>query len=180
MRFYFKKKTGSLQSGFPSRETCPARMSLEVNMRCVVQRVLSASVTVEGETVASIGPGLLVYLGIEKGDSGSDLEAMAEKVVNLRVFEDDRGAMNLSLADVSGEALVISQFTLLGDCRRGRRPSFTDAMEPGPAKELYDRFADEMSRRSIPVKKGRFRAFMHVTSVNQGPVTLMLDSRKRF
>jgi len=152
----------------------------EEKMRCVVQRVSSASVAVEGETVASIGHGLLVYLGIEKGDEDRDLQTMAEKVVNLRVFEDDRGAMNLSLLDVGGEALVISQFTLLGDCRRGRRPSFTDAMEPGMAEGIYERFGREVARHTVPVKMGRFRAFMHVTSVNQGPVTMMLDSRKRF
>lgn len=149
-------------------------------MRCVVQRVASASVDVEDETIASIGRGLLIYLGIEKGDEEKDLLVMAEKVVNLRVFEDDRGAMNLSLRDVGGEALIISQFTLLGDCRRGRRPSFTDAMEPGAAEKIYDRFSQEVARHAVPVRKGRFRAFMHITSVNQGPVTMMLDSRKRF
>jgi D-tyrosyl-tRNA(Tyr) deacylase len=149
-------------------------------MRCVVQRVSSASVDVEGETIASIGRGLLVYIGVERGDEENDLRTMAEKVVNLRAFEDDQGAMNLSLLDLKGEALVISQFTLLGDCRRGRRPSFTDAMEPGAAEKLYERFAGEMAGHAVSVKKGRFRAFMNVTSVNQGPVTLMLDSRKRF
>jgi D-tyrosyl-tRNA(Tyr) deacylase len=149
-------------------------------MRCVVQRVSSASVSVEGEELSSIGDGLLVYLGIEEGDGEEDMRYMAEKVVNLRIFEDERGAMNRSLVDTGGEALVISQFTLLGDCRKGRRPSFAHAMEPRRAEAMYERFVEELSRRSVSAGKGRFRAFMEVASVNRGPVTLMVDSRKKF
>lgn len=149
-------------------------------MRCVVQRVSKASVRVGGQEISSIGSGLLVYLGIEKGDEGTDLQVMADKVANLRVFEDDRGAMNKSLLDAGGEALVISQFTLLGDCRKGRRPSFTGAMEPGEAEAMYEQFAAELEKRSVPTRTGRFRASMEVESVNDGPVTIMIDSRKKF
>lgn len=149
-------------------------------MRAVVQRVSGAGVSVDGETVASIGEGILVYLGIEQGDGEKDLSALARKVAGLRIFEDARGAMNLSVLDAGGEALVISQFTLLGDCRRGKRPSFTDAMEPGEAQRMYEAFVEELGRRGIRVQAGRFQAFMHVSSVNKGPVTILLDSRKRF
>lgn len=149
-------------------------------MRIVVQRVSRASVRVDGREISSIGSGLLVYLGIEKGDTGSDLRIMAEKVANLRVFEDDQGAMNRSLLDTGGEALVISQFTLLGDCRKGRRPSFTGAMEPGEAEVMYEQFAGELKKRSVPTRTGRFRATMEVDSVNDGPVTILIDSKKTF
>lgn len=149
-------------------------------MRSVVQRVSMASVSVKGEEISSIGRGFLVYLGVENGDEDRDLEYMAEKVANLRVFEDERGAMNRSLLDTGGEALVISQFTLLGDCRKGRRPSFTGAMEPAGAEQMYERFAVELEKRSVSTKRGKFRATMEVKSINDGPVTLMIDSRKKF
>ena len=149
-------------------------------MRAVVQRVSSASVRVEGETLSSIGDGLVVYLGVEEGDGEKDLRYLAAKVVGLRIFEDDGGAMNLSVGDVGGEILVISQFTLLGDCRRGRRPSFVAAMAPGPARDLYESFVVELEKTGVRVGQGRFQAMMDVESVNQGPVTVMLDSHKLF
>ncbi|MFH1437777.1 MAG: D-aminoacyl-tRNA deacylase [Pseudomonadota bacterium] len=149
-------------------------------MRIVVQRVSRAAVRVDGREISSIGHGLLVYLGIEKADTDGDARFMAEKAANLRVFEDDRGAMNRSLLDTGGEALVISQFTLLGDCRKGRRPSFAGAMEPGEAEAIYELFAAELEMRSVPTRKGRFRAAMEVDSVNNGPVTILIDSRKMF
>ncbi len=149
-------------------------------MRAVVQRVSSASVSVGGEAIASIGSGIVVYLGLERDDGPRDLEYLAGKVAGLRIFEDDRGAMNLSVLETGGEALVISQFTLLADCRKGRRPSFTGAMEPGPAEALYASFAHALADRGVPVRTGRFQALMDVESVNQGPVTILLDSRKLF
>jgi D-tyrosyl-tRNA(Tyr) deacylase len=149
-------------------------------MRTVIQRVTGASITVGGVEVASIGRGLLVYLGVQRGDDETDLVAMAEKVAHLRIFEDREGAMNLSLLDTGGEVLVVSQFTLLGDCRRGRRPSFSEAMEPAGAEPIYERFVEELGRRGATVKKGRFRAMMQVTSINDGPVTILVDSRKNF
>jgi len=149
-------------------------------MRAVVQRVSSAEVGVGGEAVARIGEGLLVYLGVEKGDTAADLDYMAGKVAGLRIFEDRNGAMNLSVRDVGGEALVVSQFTLLGDCRRGKRPSFTEAMAPEQAREAYEGFMSALARAGVPVRGGRFQALMDVRSVNRGPVTIILDSRKRF
>jgi len=156
----------------------PARQ--EGEMRAVVQRVSSASVSVAGETVASIGRGLLVYIGVEKGDDDKDPGAMADKIATLRIFEDDGGAMNRSVVEVGGEALVVSQFTLLADCRKGRRPSFTDAMGPSEAEAFYERFVRELEQRAVPARRGRFRAVMQVASVNDGPVTVLIDSRKRF
>ncbi len=149
-------------------------------MRAVVQRVSSASVSVGNEAVASIGKGILVYLGVQQKDAATDSEYMARKVAGLRVFEDQGGAMNLSVEDVGGEVLVISQFTLLADCRKGCRPSFTDAMAPDQARELYDGFAHALRSRGLGVGTGRFGAMMDVASVNQGPVTVLLDSRKLF
>jgi len=147
-------------------------------MRAVVQRIESARVTVEGEEISRVGEGLLVYLGVEREDGDVDLEYMARKVAGLRVFEDERGAMNLSVEDVGGEVLVVSQFTLLGDCRKGRRPSFVAAMEPGGASGFYERFVERLRERGIGVSGGVFRAFMKVESTNSGPVTLLVDSRK--
>lgn len=149
-------------------------------MRAVVQRVASAAVSVDGETVASIGSGLVVYLGVAADDGERDLEYLAGKVAGLRIFEDERGAMNLSVVDVGGEVLVVSQFTLLADCRKGRRPSFVGAMEPGRAETLYESFAGALAARGVPVRTGRFQALMDVESTNRGPVTILLDSRKLF
>ena len=149
-------------------------------MRAVVQRVSQASVTVSGERGAGIGTGLLVMLGVGQGDSQTDLDYLAEKVVNLRIFEDDQAKMNRSVLEAQGELLVVSQFTLLGDVRKGRRPSFTDAMEPTRANELYRGFCEACRKLGARVSEGVFRAQMQVALVNEGPVTLLLDSKKLF
>ncbi len=149
-------------------------------MRAVVQRVSRARVTVAGEVVGEIGPGLLVLLGAATGDVEDDALYLAGKVVGLRVFEDEQGAMNRALLEVGGALLVVSQFTLLGDCRKGRRPSFIAALEPGEAERLCDRFVACCRELGARVETGRFRAMMDVELVNAGPVTLLLDSRKQF
>jgi len=149
-------------------------------MRAVVQRVSEASVTVDGELVSAIGPGLLVLLGVARGDSEQDVRFLAEKTVHLRIFEDDRGRMNRSVLDRRGEILVVSQFTLLGDCRKGRRPSYNNAAPPEEANRLYELFMENVASHGVPVKGGRFRAMMDVRLTNQGPVTILLDSDKRF
>ncbi len=150
-------------------------------MRAVVQRVTEASVSVECERfLESIGRGLAVLLGVGAGDSEEDCEYIARKIVGLRVFEDERGKMNLSLADVGGEVLLVSQFTLYGDCRGGRRPSFTGAAPPEAAENLYERAGDLIRNAGIGVKTGRFGKHMQVRTVNDGPVTLLLESRKEF
>ena len=149
-------------------------------MRAVIQRVKSASVTVEGTVVSEIRVGLLVFLGVAQEDTSADVNYMASKIANLRIFEDDAGRMNLSILDIGGEALVVSQFTLYGDCRKGRRPSFIHAARPEKADPLYQAFMDEISRLGVPVKAGIFQAMMDVELINDGPVTLMLDSNKLF
>jgi D-aminoacyl-tRNA deacylase len=149
-------------------------------MRAVLQRVARSSVEVDGECVGRIGPGWLVLLGVERGDTDADAAWIADKVLNLRAFEDDQGKMNRSVADVGGGILVVSQFTLLGDCRGGRRPSFTAAAEPAEAERLYLRCAELMAQSGLEVATGVFRAMMKVELVNDGPVTLLLDSRKAF
>jgi len=149
-------------------------------MRAVIQRVKSASVTVEGEVVSEIQKGLLVFLGVAQEDTHADVKYMASKIANLRIFEDDEGRMNLSILDIGGEALVVSQFTLCGDCRKGRRPSFIAAARPEKADPLYQAFMDEISRLGVPVKAGIFQAMMDVELINDGPVTMMLDSNKLF
>jgi D-tyrosyl-tRNA(Tyr) deacylase len=149
-------------------------------MRAVVQRVSEASVTVESRVVGKIGPGLLVLLGVGNGDAETDAEMLAEKVVNLRVFPDEAGAMNRSLLDVKGELLVVSQFTLYGDARKGRRPSFIDAAPPEEANRLYRHFVERARELGLRVEEGVFRAMMDVALVNEGPVTILLDSRKAF
>lgn len=145
-------------------------------MRAVVQRVLEASVTVEGQRVSEMGPGLLVLLGVGKGDTEADVAWMVEKLATLRIFEDAAGKMNLSLEDTSKQLIVVSQFTLYGDARRGRRPSFTDALEPGPAKALYERACELLRQRGLTVGTGVFAADMKVALINDGPVTLLLES----
>ena len=147
-------------------------------MRVVLQRVARAAVTVGGEEVARIGPGLMVLLGVAQSDSAEDARYLAGKVAGLRVFEDDAGKMNLSVADIDGGVLVVSQFTLLADCRKGRRPSFTGAAPPEEAEALYEVFVEELRRRSLPVATGRFQAHMQVSLINDGPVTILLDSRR--
>ena len=149
-------------------------------MRAVVQRVASASVKVEDEVVGQIERGFLVLLGVGTGDSDADAVTLAEKVAGLRVFEDDDRKMNLALNDVNGQMLVVSQFTLFGDCRKGRRPSFVDAARPEQAERLYESFVAEIRGRGIHVETGRFQTHMDVRLVNDGPVTLLLDSRKTF
>ena len=149
-------------------------------MKACIQRVSRARVTVGGEICGQIGQGMLVLLGVAVGDTKAGARKLAEKVSGLRIFEDDQEKMNLSLADVGGAMLVVSQFTLLGDCRKGRRPSFVAAAEPELAERLYKEFVVEVERRGVIVATGRFRAHMDVALVNDGPVTLLLDSRKAF
>lgn len=147
-------------------------------MRAVLQRVTRSSVEVDGACVGRIGKGWLVLLGVERGDTEVDAAWIADKVLNLRAFEDDQGKMNRSVLDEGGGILVVSQFTLLGDCRAGRRPSFTAAAEPADAERLYRHCADLLARSGLEVATGVFRAMMNVELVNDGPVTLILDSRK--
>lgn len=149
-------------------------------MRAVVQRVSRASVTVDGGVVGKIGRGLLVLLGVGEDDREADARWLAEKIVGLRIFEDDDGKMNRSLSEAEGALLVVSQFTLWGDCRRGRRPSFTQAAPPEVAERLYETFADAVAGQGIAVARGRFREHMQVELVNDGPVTLLVDSAKLF
>lgn len=145
-------------------------------MRAVVQRVSSARVEVAGKIAGSVGKGLLVLLGVAQGDTDRQAEWLAEKIAGLRIFEDEAGKMNLSLLDVGGAALVVSQFTLLADCRRGRRPSFTDAAPPEEADRLYQVFVAKLRSAGLPVETGVFQAHMDVHLVNDGPVTLVLDA----
>lgn len=149
-------------------------------MRAVVQRVSRAKVTVAGEVTGEIGPGLMVLLGVADGDTAEDAIYLADKLVGLRIFPDADGKMNLSLAETAGGMLVVSQFTLLGDCRKGRRPSFIAAARPEAAVELYERFVADVRGRGITVGAGRFQQHMDVELVNDGPVTLLVDSRKEF
>ncbi len=147
-------------------------------MRAVVQRVSQANVEVAGARVAAISRGLLVLLGVRKGDTEADLAWMAEKVLNLRIFDDAQGVMNLSVQEVGGEILVVSQFTLLADARKGRRPSYIDAASPDEAKALYEAFCDRLAASGRRVERGVFQAMMAVGLVNDGPVTIILDSEK--
>jgi D-aminoacyl-tRNA deacylase len=149
-------------------------------VRAVVQRVSSASVIVDGEIVGEIDQGLLVLLGVGVEDADTDAVTLAEKIAGLRVFEDINGKMNLSLKEVDGRLLVVSQFTLFGDCRKGRRPSFIEAARPEKAEALYESFVAEVRGQGISVETGKFQAHMDVRLVNDGPVTLLLDSHKTF
>lgn len=149
-------------------------------MRAVVQRVSSANVTVDNEVIGQIGPGFLVLLGITGTDTQEDVNFLANKLIGLRVFEDADEKMNCSIVDVQGSMLVVSQFTLFGDCRKGRRPSFIEAARPEVAKPLYESFVAELRAQGIPTETGTFQAHMDVALVNDGPVTLLLDSRKLF
>lgn len=149
-------------------------------MRAVVQRVRRASVSVHGELTAQIGHGLLVLLGVTHADTEADCAYLAGKVSGLRIFEDTEQKMNLSVADVQGSVLIVSQFTLYGDVRRGRRPSFDDAASPAHAHKLYEEFVRNLKNTNIPCLTGRFQTMMEVELVNSGPVTILLDSRKTF
>jgi len=147
-------------------------------MKAVIQRVKSAQVDVDGRSTGKIGGGLLVFIGVGKGDNESDISFMASKIPELRIFEDASGKFNLSLKEINGEMLIVSQFTLYGDCKKGRRPSFTEAEEPTSAKILYERLITRLKEQGIPIQTGEFQAKMEVHLVNDGPVTLLLDSRK--
>lgn len=147
-------------------------------MKALVQRTLSAQVMVDNKTISNTGPGLIVFLGVEKGDGKEDADYLLDKVIKLRIFEDEKGKMNLSLLDINGEIMIISQFTLAADCRKGRRPSFTEAEEPGRAEELYEYFVENAARQVKKVGYGKFGALMIIEVTHHGPVTIILDSRR--
>ena len=149
-------------------------------MRCVVQRVTEASVTVNGETVGAVGPGLMVLIGVSTEDTDADLKYMADKVPNLRIFDDENGVMNRSVLDAGGSILAVSQFTLYGDTRGGRRPSYIRAAKPDEANTMYERLVTAWRAKGIHVETGRFRTEMKVSLVNDGPVTILIDSEKAF
>ena len=149
-------------------------------MRAVIQRVLGAEVTVGGDSVGRIERGLLVFLSVGKGDGEKDAEFMAEKLANLRIFADEAGKMNRSVLDVGGAILLVSNFTLHGDCRKGRRPGFDAAAEPELANQLYEKVGELIANHGVPVEKGVFGEYMQVSSVNDGPVTFLLDSSRLF
>ena len=147
-------------------------------MRAVVQRVKESQVEVKGRRVGAIGPGLLIFLGVGEDDSETDCDYLVNKIVHLRIFPDSKGFMNLSLIDTNGAALVVSQFTLWGDCRKGRRPSFAHAARPEKARVLYEHFINLLEEKGIDVATGQFQEMMDVSLINDGPVTLMLDSSR--
>lgn len=149
-------------------------------MRAVVQRVKKAAVEVDDNLTGEIGPGLLVFLGVGKNDNQEDADYLMEKIINLRIFEDETERLNLSAADLDKEILVVSQFTLFGDCRKGRRPSFFDAAPPEEAEKLYEYFLNQIKKTELKIADGKFQAMMDVSLVNDGPVTILLDSKKKF
>ena len=149
-------------------------------MRAVVQRVCEARVEVEGNTIGTINGGLLIFLGVTHADTENDAKYLAEKIAGLRIFEDEAGKMNLSVQDVGGSVLSVSQFTLYGDCRRGRRPSFTEAAGAEQGQMLYEAFNNALRAQGLAVETGQFQAHMAVSLVNDGPVTMLLDSTKQF
>ena len=149
-------------------------------MRAVVQRVSRSEVTVDGRTTGKIKKGILVLLGVTHGDTSKDVDYIVDKTINLRIFEDENDKMNLSLKDIGGEMLAVSQFTLYGDCRKGRRPSFTNAAAPEEADKLYQEFVKKVSEQGINTETGEFGAHMMVDLVNDGPVTILLESNKSF
>jgi len=149
-------------------------------LRAVVQRVSKASVSVDGKMLSSISRGLLVLLGVAEDDTETDAKYLADKIAGLRIFEDESEKMNLSVIDIGGDVLVISQFTIYGDCRKGRRPSFTEAAKPPKAQELYESYIACLAETGLSPKTGLFQAYMQVELLNDGPVTIMLDSKKLF
>ena len=149
-------------------------------MKALLQRVTGASVSVAGGVVGRIGRGLVVFVGVANGDSEEDARYLAQRTVNLRIFSDQEGRFNLSALDIQGELLVVSQFTLLADTRKGRRPSFTDAAPPAQAEELFQKFVEQVRATALKVETGRFQQYMQVEIHNDGPVTIMLDSRGKF
>ena len=149
-------------------------------MRAVIQRVTQGSVTVEQETVGGIGPGLLVLLGVAADDTPQDADWMAAKICHLRIFEDEAGKLNRSLIDCRGEMLVVSQFTLYGDCRKGRRPSWSEVAPPDKARRMYEEFIQAIADSGITTATGEFQAMMDVSLINSGPVTILLDSHRKF
>jgi len=149
-------------------------------VKALLQRVTKASVSVGGEVVGSIGPGLVVFVGVANGDSEKDVQYLAEKTTGLRIFDDGQGKLNLSVQDIGGELLLVSQFTLLADTRKGRRPSFTDAAPPTRAEALFNQFVEQVRATGLKVATGRFQQYMQVEIHNDGPVTIMLDSREKF
>lgn len=144
-------------------------------MKALIQRVKRASVTIDGELYSEIGKGILIFLGVEKGDAEDNADKLADKIVKLRIFEDENDKMNLSLADIGGEALIVSQFTLCGDCKKGTRPSFDKSAPPEIAQELYEYFIEQVKNRNISCKTGQFKAMMDVELVNDGPVTFWIE-----
>ena len=149
-------------------------------MRAVIQRVTSAKVTVGNRQTGAIGEGLLVLLGVHKDDEQKDITWLADKIINLRIFEDDDDKMNYSLKDTGGSMLIVSQFTLLADCRKGRRPSWSEAAPPDKARKMYEEFIQVVANSGITTATGEFQAMMEVSLVNSGPVTILLDSHKKF
>ena len=149
-------------------------------MRAVIQRVTSAKVTVDDRKTGAIGEGLLVLLGVHKDDEQRDITWLADKIINLRIFDDEEGKMNHSLVDTGGSMLIVSQFTLLADCRKGRRPSWSEAAPPDKARQLYEEFIQAIADSGITTTTGEFQAMMEVSLVNSGPVTILLDSHKKF
>jgi D-aminoacyl-tRNA deacylase len=149
-------------------------------MRCVLQRVDRVDIRVEGKYISGIEKGILVFLGIEQGDRESDADYLSDKIINMRIFEDERGKMELSLLDIDGDLIVVSQFTLLGDCRKGRRPSFARAEDSDQARKYYEYFISTVREKVKRVAQGQFQAMMLVEIVNNGPVTILLDSRRSF
>lgn len=149
-------------------------------MRTVIQRISKASVTVDGEVTGQIGRGLLVFLGVGKEDGQTDIDFLANKITTLRIFPDTDGKMNLSVKDIGAGVLLVSQFTLFGDCRKGRRPDFIAAGKPETAKVLYEQMIATLKAKGVPVETGVFAAHMDIESINDGPVTLLLDSKKEF
>jgi len=149
-------------------------------MRAIIQRVKEARVMVDNKTIGEINSGMLVFLGVGNNDSNVDIEYLIDKIINLRIFEDEDEKMNLSALDLNKELLIVSQFTLYGDCRKGRRPSFFAAAPPDKAIELYNTFVDKMAETGLKTASGKFQAMMEVELLNDGPVTLLLDSKKEF